>query len=219
MPDRAVTFADPNFLIRAVAEVRTDADQGTYKGWACRAGVMDAYHTTFEAGCWDRGTDLDQQFPSLWMHDVWEPIGVFEAEDRGKEGLWIDGDYDETPSGQAARVRAKSGSAPGLSVGFVPVEHRVIAAEEEGDEDEIVFVSCRLIEVSQVTRGFQAVPGSELTDARYRTLVTSEQQHQRELKRAAFLARLDLARSQVGRLSAMPPVPEAGHSVATKGRK
>ena len=130
-------------------------DSGAFEGWACRYGVEDSYGTTFRTGCFDES--LGGDYPLLWMHDTWEPIGTFTAEGKS-EGLWISGAYDPTDVGQRARVRAQSGSAPELSVGFVWY------ASDPDDED--LITGAKLVETSQITLRMAAVPGAAIEGVR-----------------------------------------------------
>lgn len=151
----------PGILSRNLpnTDVRVDSDAGTFNGWAVKYGIRDAYGTTFSPGCFSQGTeDLElRDFPYLWFHDPFTPIGTFRAVEKD-DGLWIEGRWDDTGEGNSSRARAKSGSAPGLSVGFVP--------EGVAPDDESVFTSARLVETSQITLGFQAVPGAKLESVR-----------------------------------------------------
>lgn len=131
-------------------------DAGTFKGYACVWDVRDTYGTLFQRGSFVEG-GLDQAaYALLWMHSPAVPIGTFTATEDD-HGLVIAGGWDDTTEGRDARTRAKS-SAPGLSVGFVPIG--------VDPEDDTVFTSCRLVETSQITLRMQSVPGAALTDAR-----------------------------------------------------
>lgn len=156
------TPTSTDVLYRSVSDVivraaEADDGSGTFDGWAVRYEVKDSYGTTFGRGSFTEGGLDSDPYAFLWMHDRDVPVGVFTAEDK-PEGLWIAGGWDDTTAGRDARVRAKSGSAPGLSVGFV--------ALMVDPDDETRFTQTRLVEVSQITRRMAAVPGSELVGAR-----------------------------------------------------
>lgn len=142
---------------------------GLFSGWAVLFDTVDAYGTTFAPGSFDAG-GLDRElYALLAMHDPEQVIGVFTAEERmgfddgtGKgerDGVWIDGGWDPTPEGQAARARARSGSAPELSVGFVPMML--------DPDNDTRFTQVRLVETSQITRRMAAVPGAGFAAARH----------------------------------------------------
>ena len=158
--------------------VRAEGDgTGTFEGWACRWDVVDTYGTTFRRGCFDAG-GLDRElYALLWMHSPFDPVGTFTAEERD-QGLWIAGGWDGTPEGQAKRAMAST-SAPGLSVGFVPIT--------VDPDDTEAFTACRLVETSQITRRMASVPGAELTAARAITRAADAQAAQ------VAIARLRLA--------------------------
>ena len=127
----------------------------SFEGRACVYGVVDSYGTTFEPGCFTRGgLETSGTYALLWMHDPTRPVGTFSAQERS-DGLYISGQWDESTAGQEARAAALSGSAADLSVGFT------MNANEDG-----LISEARLLEVSQVTSRFGAVPGSVLTAVR-----------------------------------------------------
>ena len=140
--------------LRALADAEGD---GSFDGYACVWDVIDAYGTRFRRGCFSAGGLDTDPYALLWMHSPWEVLGIFYATEDD-HGLHIVGRWDDTPEGQAARAKAKSGSAPGLSVGFVPV------ATNPDDDDE--FVVARLVETSQITARMAAVPGATLVGVR-----------------------------------------------------
>lgn len=135
------------------------AADGTFEGLALPWDTEDSYGTRFAPGTFSAGgLDQEGRYALLWMHDPWTVLGTFGAQER-EDGLWIvDGRYDDTDEGRAARERARSGSAPELSVGFTPYG--------VDPEDEQRFVSAGLNEVSQITLRFAAVPGAGLTTVR-----------------------------------------------------
>jgi HK97 family phage prohead protease len=136
------------------------ADGWDFEGWAVRYGVVDSYGTTFYQGCFTALGEMEALYPCLQMHHRDVVLGVLEAEDR-EGGLWIRGRWDATQVGQDARARARSGSAPGLSVGFVQY-----VAEDASWEDWQRIEFAELREVSQITLGMQAVPGAEMQAVR-----------------------------------------------------
>lgn len=136
-----------------------NADEGTgeFEGWGCIFGVEDSYGTTFQPGCFAAGGLDEAAYPLLAMHNPNVPLGTFTAEERDL-GLWIAGQYDPTPDGQAWRARALSGSAPELSVGFI--------WRNSDPDDEDLITDARLVETSQITLRMAAVPGAMLSAVR-----------------------------------------------------
>jgi phage head maturation protease len=140
------------FTVRSVEDAEHE-----FAGWACRTDTIDAYGTLFRPGCWSAGGLDDGVYALCWFHNPSQPVGVFEASERS-EGLWIEGDWDDTPEGRTARTRGQErGSARQLSVGF----RGVIYAEDAPNE----IVAARLVEVSQITARMAAVPGAEFRSA------------------------------------------------------
>lgn len=144
-------------------DLRADTDEdGHFEGWLCRFDVDDSYGTQFKPGCFERGGLDEALYALLWMHDPTLPGATFTAEERtdgADSGLWIDGNYDVTQLGQDLRTRAKSGSAPGLSVGFV--------WRDSDPDNENWITSARLVEGSQITARMASVPGAQLTAVRH----------------------------------------------------
>lgn len=143
----------------ALGDLQLRVDQaedgsGSFEGWACIYGVRDSYGTTFAPRCFTEGGLDEAAYAYLWMHSPMVPVGTFVAEDRD-EGLWIAGEWDPTPEGQTARVRARTGSAPENSVGFVWLA-------DGGEDDPDLITSARLVETSQITLRMAAVPGANL---------------------------------------------------------
>jgi HK97 family phage prohead protease len=172
-------------LTRSFALTRDQfGEDGTFEGLACAFGVRDSYGTEWKPGAWERGgLTPDKQFALLYMHDCWysPPLGVFSAEERS-DGLWIMGKYDDTADGRDARVRAMSGSAAELSVGFYCVA--------TDPEDDNIFEATRLQEVSQIVRNFAAQPGAGMTTVR---AVPTEAEIAQDRRRRIAVARLRLA--------------------------
>lgn len=163
----------------------SDASVGGFEGCLVVMDVEDSYGTTFRPGCFEAGGLDEAPYAYLWMHDPWEPTGWFTAAERTDgdvQGLWIRGEYDNTGNGQDARARALSGSAPELSVGFVWLD-------DGGEDAENDITKARLVEGSQITRRFAAVPGAALTAVRG----DEEDRAQRQRAQRIAAARLSLA--------------------------
>lgn len=162
-------------------QIRAGSDgDGTFEGYACVWDVVDSYGTQFRRGSFIEG-GLDQgDYALLEMHNPTVVIGAFTAAEDD-HGLLIKGAWDDTTAGRDARVKARR-SAPGLSVGFVPIG--------VDPEDDSVFTSARLVETSQITLRMQSVPGAGITKARH---ITNDDAEQRQLQVDAALAMLTLA--------------------------
>lgn len=152
---------EPELQVRHVIDGLTlradDGEEGTFDGYACVWDVRDSYGTTFRRGCFQAGGLDALLYALLWMHDPWSPRGVFTGVEDD-HGLRIMGRWDATSDGQDARTMAQSGSAPGLSVGFVPLG--------TDPDDPSAFTACRLIETSQITARMASVPGASLVGVR-----------------------------------------------------
>lgn len=178
---------DAELLHRVVdLDLRAAAEAGTFEGYLCLHDTLDAYGTCWAPGAWTAG-GLDTAagaYALLHMHDPFTPVGVFRAREDDL-GLFITGGWDDSTAGRDARARARSGSAPGLSVGF-----EALAVDPDNVNR---FTQTRLVEGSQITARMAAVPGAGFSKVR-----TAAQQ--RMLERPAgpdpalVVARLRLAR-------------------------
>lgn len=165
MPDTILELP-PGLHVRSLQRVElrvagepADGTAGTFDGYGVLWGVTDTFGTTFERGCFDAGGLDENVYALLWMHNPFLPLGGFRAAED-ETGLRITGWWDDTPEGQQARNRARSGSAPELSVGFNGVVF--------GDTSETQIIAAGLQEVSQVTARWASSPGAALTAARSR---------------------------------------------------
>lgn len=135
---------------------------GTFEGYLSVHGVTDSYGTRMMPGCWRAGGLDDKPYALLWMHDPTQVVGTFTAKED-ERGLLIAGRFDATDEGQRARTRAQSGSAPGLSVGFV--------LEQTLADDPNGITVARLVEGSLITARMASTPGAQVTGVRQATIV------------------------------------------------
>lgn len=128
---------------------------------AINYNVRDSYGTTWQPGCIAAGTPDLATFagPWLFMHDRWDPRGVFRVIEDNDEHLLVEVVWDDTQAGRDACTMAKSGSAPGASVGVMLYIH-------PEDEDPDTIKMAELVEVSQTTLNQQAVPGAGVVEVR-----------------------------------------------------
>lgn len=156
----------PTFETRRAAPVnmqgidlRASATDGTFEGFLCRFNVKDSYGTHFVPGCFQTGGLDERLYALLWMHNPTQPGATFTAKEKGNDGLWIEGAYDDTGLGSDMRTRAKSGSAPELSCGFI--------WRDSDPDDEDAITSAKLVEGSQITARMASVPGSQIEAVRH----------------------------------------------------
>ena len=152
--------------MKVQVRVAVAAETNSFEGRACQYGVVDSYGTTFTKGCFTKGGLDTKVYALLWQHNYTKPVGTLIAEER-QDGLYIVGKWDENPQGQSARAAAMSGSASDLSVGFEWVDY-------ESDNASTEIKEAKLMEVSQVTTRFGAVPGSKFVSARSGRVLSSD---------------------------------------------
>lgn len=178
----------PDMQVRGLQGLQLRLDDGAdgpmFRGYACVWNVVDSYGTTFAPGSFREGGLDSDPYAMLWMHDPYEPLGTFTAVEDD-HGLLIEGSWDQTPQGQAKRAMAKS-SAPGLSVGFVPLM--------VDPDNEDTFTQARLVETSQITLRMASVPGAAISESR---VIGSAERARRQLEVDVALARLALVQEPV----------------------
>lgn len=140
-------------------DLRASATDGSFEGFLCRFNVTDSYGTHFVPGSFQTGGLDERLYALLWMHNPTMPGATFTAREKGNEGLWIEGAYDDTSLGNDLRTRAKSGSASELSCGFV--------WRDSSPDDENAITSAKLVEGSQITARMASVPGSQIEAVRH----------------------------------------------------
>ncbi len=92
----------------------------------------------------------------LWQHEGAEPVGVWDAVEEDRRGLFVRGRvFGGTPRGRLAAALVRAGALDGLSIGF-----RAVKARGDGSGRLRVLSEVELWEVSLVT--FPMLPGARL---------------------------------------------------------
>lgn len=136
-------------------------------GYGCRFGVVDAYRTVFERGCFAESLSewrTEQKWPSFYLQHDWDLIiGGWNDIYEDNKGLVVKGDFLQSAWGDHGLALVREKRASGLSIGFIPIDWRI---ENEDDWEKRVryITKAQLWEISLVER--PAVPGSGITAIR-----------------------------------------------------
>lgn len=202
-------------------DVKADADDGTFTGYASIFGVKDSWGDVVMPGAFKRTIKAHKgMFPLLWYHDVTQPLGNIEVEEDDK-GLKVKhGELNlDVKRAQETYSLMKMPSPPvkGLSIGYETIKENVT-------DDERQLKEIGLWEISLLV--FQACPGAEADNvkaARNRTellvllddLLRKDKLNQREQQfvRAALGKLAQMATEED--LVALMPVGTTGDDDAT----
>lgn len=134
----------------------SNAEDGTFEGYAVRFGVLDSYRTSFDRSAFElEGRSL----PLLWSHDRAQVIGSVRQIVADAAGLKIVGRLNlDVQRAREARSMLLAGDVRGLSIGFRRL------ADKAGPNGTRHITKADLAEVSLVA--VASVPGSGVTSVR-----------------------------------------------------
>jgi HK97 family phage prohead protease len=138
-----------------------DAAVGTVEGYASVFNIIDRGGDVVLPGAFKASLAALKKskgaVPILWMHDSWNPIGIWSELEEDSRGLKVKGDLIlDVPQAAAARALVRGGAVKGLSIGYRTVDHEI---------DRVTGVrrlkKVELIEISLVT--FPMLPEAQIT--------------------------------------------------------
>lgn len=138
-----------------------EAEAGTFTGYLSVFDVIDDYGDVVKRGAFKKSIKDKKEFPILWSHDIFEPIGVFSAVEDEK-GLLITGRLNlDVQRGREIRSLMAQGAVKGLSIGYRVIDSK--PAERDG-------VDIRLLKEIDLWEGspcvFQACPDAEIDEVK-----------------------------------------------------
>jgi len=138
-----------------------DEQEGTFSGYLSVFGVTDSYGDVVERGAFKRTLKSNKgEFPLLWFHSPWEPIGGFKAKEDEK-GLWIDAALDlELQLAREKLSGVRKGYINGLSIGYETIKQLY------DDDGARRLKELKLYEGSLITKNFQATPGALISSVK-----------------------------------------------------
>jgi HK97 family phage prohead protease len=160
-PERS--FASGRIEIKKAAGAEAAAGAGTFTGFGIRFNephptsswmLPQDWMDVVKPGAFSKTLEQHARRGSrpamLWMHDMYDPIGVWDSIQETKEGLVTDGSLCIDVEEIADRYKLmRQGAVAGESIGFIPT---VVELDEKARERSILEVD--LFEISVVT-----VPG------------------------------------------------------------
>lgn len=105
-------------------DLKSIDDDGHIEGLAVGYGNLDHGGDVVLPGAISRSVEGRKTLPMLLYHDQKRPVGVWREFKETGEGLLVKGQFDPTQEGKDARLRAKSGSLGGLSMGYKTLKQR-----------------------------------------------------------------------------------------------
>ena len=109
-----------------------NAESGTFSGYAAVFGNRDSYGDIIEPGAFAKTiADKGGEFPVLWQHDPWEPMGGSTKMAEDEKGLYVEASLSMEPSGKGrlAMDLLKRKAIRGLSIGYQVVQQTAEAGE------------------------------------------------------------------------------------------
>ena len=99
-------------------EIKELGEDGSFDGYASVFGNVDSYNDIVESGAFTKTLQEQKQFPLLWSHNPYEPVGIMEG-DQDKKGLKILGKLNlEVQRGRELYALLKQKAIKGLSIGY-----------------------------------------------------------------------------------------------------
>ncbi len=140
-----------------------EAESGTFTGYLSVFDVVDSYGDVVKKGAFRKSIKDKKEFPILWSHDMFEPLGVFIAVEDDK-GLLITGKLNlDVQRGREIRSLMAQGAVKGLSIGYRVMDSK--PAERDG-------LQVRLLKEIDLWEGspcvFQACPDAEVDEVKDR---------------------------------------------------
>ena len=139
-------------------EVKEDGDARTIEGFGSTFGNTDSYGDIVLPGAFAKS--ISARKPAmLWQHRTDQPVGVWDAMEEQKKGLYLKGRIFGTQLGNDAYTLAKGGAVTGLSIGFSTKKFSIDAKKGTRQLGEV-----DLFEVSLVT--FPANDKAQITNVK-----------------------------------------------------
>ena len=126
-------------------ELKFDAEQGTFEGYASVFGGLDSYGDTIEPGAYKKTLKKrDRAVKMRWNH-FGPVIGKWTEIREDEHGLYVKGELTPGHSvAQDVHASLKHGAIDGLSIGFYPSKYK------EDEEGKRTLQEIDLVEISVV---------------------------------------------------------------------
>lgn len=131
------------------AELKLDAERGTFAGYASVFGGVDSYGDTIVRGAYDYTLRNNGKPKMFFNHDAYAlPIGKWTVAKEDEKGLFVEGELTAgNPQAEAVRAALKHGTVDGLSIGYYLKKGDF----DETEDGRVIRKISRLAEVSVVT--------------------------------------------------------------------
>ena len=129
----------------AIEELKADDADRKIKGFGSVLNNTDSYGDIVMPGAF-AATITKRKPAMLWQHRMDQIPGVWTAVEEKPKGLYLEGQFADTPLGNEAYTLAKMGALTGLSIGFTTVN-----SETDPKRSVRRLTEVELFEVSLVT--------------------------------------------------------------------
>jgi hypothetical protein len=137
-------------------EAKTIDEAGYIEGLAAGYGNVDHGGDIILPGALTKSISGRKAVPMLLFHDQKRPVGAWNEFEETSAGLMVRGRFAmKTTAGQEAHALAADGALSGLSIGYIPVRHKMTTKARELHEltvHEVSLVTVPMNERAQVTR-------------------------------------------------------------------
>lgn len=101
--------------------------QGHFSGYASIFNMVDSQKDMIRQGAFSKTlAESNGDIKLLWQHNFEEPIGVFTHLAENARGLYVEGTLLlDVQRAREAHALLKAGAIAGMSIGYVPVKHRI----------------------------------------------------------------------------------------------
>lgn len=123
-------------------QIKAINDDGSIEGLAAGYGNVDRGSDRIMPGAATKSLAERPRVPMLLYHDQTRPVGVWSALNESADGLHAKGRFAmSTTAGREAHALAKDGALAGLSIGFLPTQHKWAGDVRELHEIDVLEIS------------------------------------------------------------------------------
>lgn len=108
---------------KQVMEFKAEAlDGNKICGYGAVFGNIDSYNDIIVQGAFAKSLEAGRKVKMLWQHDSREVIGVWNVVREDEKGLYVEGEFANTPRGNEAKELVRIGALDSFSIGYKTIE-------------------------------------------------------------------------------------------------
>lgn len=141
-----------NELLHTAGELKFIGESGTFEGYASVFGNPDSANDIVIKGAFKKSLSIAKKAgripPMLWQHDVYSPIGKWDAITEDDKGLFVKGELfvNDIAKAREAHALMKANVVTGLSIGY-----RTKQSDRDNATGARLLKEVDLLEISLVT--------------------------------------------------------------------